>query len=204
MRIGIDFDNTIAGYDAVFPAAARELELIPEDFEGGKREIRTAVRGQRDGEEKWRRLQGQVYGKYMDGAELIAGVDHFLMACRGRKESVFIISHKTEFGHHDPDRINLREKAKAWMSDRGFFDTKGFAIPPENVTFEDTRAKKIARIKALECSHFIDDLPEVFVEEGFPEGTRKYLLAPDGAPEGPFEPFATWKEIVRDIFGDNG
>ena len=55
----------------------------------------------------------------------------------------------------------------------------GFAIPKENVFFEATRTEKIARIKALDCTHFIDDLEEIFLDPEFPETTRQFLLGPN-------------------------
>jgi len=44
MLIGIDFDNTIITYDAVFVAAARERGLISEDFSAGKQAVRDFIR----------------------------------------------------------------------------------------------------------------------------------------------------------------
>ncbi len=40
MRVGIDFDNTIAGYDRVFVAAAQARGWVAADFRGSKRELR--------------------------------------------------------------------------------------------------------------------------------------------------------------------
>ncbi len=191
MRIGIDFDNTIAGYDGVFGPVARELGFLEDGINGPKTEIRNALRARGDdGERDWQRLQGQVYGKFMGRAEMIDGVDGFLSTCRDNRETVFIVSHKTEVGHHDPDRVNLRDAALAWMTDKGFFDADGFAIPKENVFFEATRTEKIARIKALDCTHFIDDLEEIFLDPEFPETTQRFLLGPN----------TIWPGITEAIF----
>ena len=191
MRIGIDFDNTIAGYDSVFGTVAREMGLIEDAAGGTKTEIRDALRGRGDGgEHDWQRLQGQVYGKYMERAKLITGVDVFLGTCRDKEATVFIVSHKTEFGHHDPDRVNLRDAALVWMADKNFFDSGGFAISKENVFFEATRTEKIARIKRLGCTHFIDDLEEIFLDPDFPETTQQFLLGPG----------TTWPAITEAVF----
>ena len=191
MRIGIDFDNTIAGYGGVFGTVARAMGLIEDAAGCTKTEIRDALRGRGDdGEHDWQRLQGQVYGKYMERAELIAGVDVFLGICRDKEATVFIVSHKTEFGHHDPDRINLRDAALAWMADKNFFAPDGFAIPEENVFFEATRTEKVARIKALNCTHFIDDLEEIFLQPDFPEITQQFLLGPG----------TSWHAITEAVF----
>ncbi len=82
LRIGIDFDNTIAGYDDVFSRAARDEGLVPADFIGTKQQVREAVRRLDDGELKWQRLQGLVYGTRMAEAVMFDGVGSFLRRCR--------------------------------------------------------------------------------------------------------------------------
>ena len=139
LRIGLDFDNTIITYDAVFLAAARKSGLVGADFTGGKQAIRDTIRLLPDGELSWQKLQGQVYGKGLARAEMVEGVDAFLRRCRKNNVPVVIVSHKTEFGHHDPDRINLRDAARAWMAEHGFFQAVGYGIAPNAVYFENTR-----------------------------------------------------------------
>ena len=187
MRIGIDFDNTIVSYDHVFAAEAKNRGLIPENFSGAKIQIRDQIRTLEDGEIKWQELQGRVYGAGMPQAEMIAGVETFLKECRARNYDVFIVSHKTRYGHHDPERVDLRQAARTWMDRHGFFNKTGFGLQPENLFFETTRTDKVARIKDLGCTLFIDDLFEVFVEEDFPDEVERYLFQPSGtAPEGPY------------------
>ena len=139
LRIGLDFDNTIITYDAVFLAAARKWGLVGTDFTGGKQAIRDTIRLLPDGELSWQKLQGQVYGKGLAQAEMVEGVDEFLRRCRKNNVPVVVVSHKTEFGHHDPDRINLRNAARAWMAEHGFFQAGGYGIAPDAVYFESTR-----------------------------------------------------------------
>lgn len=178
MRIGIDFDNTIAGYDAVFHEAAREHGFICDPAMNTKPAVRAAVRALEGGEEKWMALQGEVYGKRMRRAMLLPGVDLFLRGCKAAGIQVHIVSHKTEYGHFDPDRVNLRTAARSWMADQGFFEADGFGLRIEDVIFENTRPQKVARIAALGCSHFIDDLEEVFLEPGFPSDVQGILFDP--------------------------
>lgn len=201
-RIGIDFDNTIAGYDDVFTALARDEGLLPEGFSGGKKEISSLARAKDDGERLWNRLQGRAYGEYMARAVLLDGVDEFLKVCRKRRASVFIVSHKTEVGHFDPQGVNLREAAKAWMTERGFFDVAGYGIPPENVFFEPSRSQKATRIGTLGCMCFIDDLKEVFLDAGFPGDVRRILLDREGStgPSEHFDTFGSWGEILTAVF----
>ena len=116
LRIGIDFDNTIITYDDVFRAAAEAGGLIAPGFFGSKQAVRDAIRLLPDGELAWQRLQGQVYGKGIGGAAMVAGVTTFLRRCRAEDCAVVVVSHKTEYGHFDPDRVNLRKAALNWMA----------------------------------------------------------------------------------------
>ena len=203
MLIGIDFDNTIAGYDDVFALAGQVEGLLPAGFGGTKREIRDYIRTLENGESHWMALQGRVYGAHMAKAALIDGVEAFLTRCRDSHLAVCIVSHKTRYGHFDPDKVDLREAALAWMEARAFFDTAGFALTRKSVHFAETQAEKVARIAALGCTHFIDDLKEVFLEEGFPNETNQYLLSTETpSPQGPFDVFPAWSEITDALFRD--
>ena len=176
MNIGIDFDNTIARFDVSFRDVALAKGFITGDWDGsGKTELRDHLRKMPDGEKTWMRLQGLVYGKYMPCAQFMPGVAGFLLKCKLRNHEVFIISHKTEFGHFDPEKISLRREAIKWMEARRFFDPDYFNIKKENIFFADTREEKVENIGQLECDCFIDDLPEVFAEKKFPRGTKKIL-----------------------------
>ena len=61
MRIGIDFDNTIACYDGVFHAAAVARGLIPAEIPTDKTSVRNHLRAI-GREPDWTELQGYVYG----------------------------------------------------------------------------------------------------------------------------------------------
>lgn len=200
LRIGLDFDNTIISYDAVFLAAARKRGLVDADFNGGKQAIRDTIRLLPDGELSWQRLQGQVYGKGLAQAEMVEGVDAFLRRCRKNKVPVVIISHKTEFGHHDPDRINLRDAARAWMAEHGFFQAAGYGIERDAVYFEDTRQDKIARIAQIGCTHFIDDLEEVLSDPAFPAGVERILFSDVAPASAPCIVCTTWRHIEEQVF----
>lgn len=201
MRIGIDFDNTIADYDDVFRLAAMRERLVGESFSGGKHSVREAVRALAGGEERWMRLQGRIYGAFMQEARPVEGVERFLAAARRAGAELYIISHKTEYGHFDEERINLRDAARRWMSERGILG--GGGVPEDHLFFETTRGEKIERIRAVGCAHFIDDLEEVFREPAFPAAVARHLLCRDGAalPAGPFTAYRGWDEIGDALFG---
>jgi hypothetical protein len=201
LRIGIDFDNTIIAYDQVFCSAAKHEGLIGADFVGGKQAVRDSIRLLPDGELTWQRLQGQVYGKGIFGGTLIPGVDAFLRRCRAEGFLVSIVSHKTEFGHYDPERVNLRDAARKWMAANGVVEGE-FGIPSSSIFFEGTRCEKLARIAALSCTHFIDDLEEVLVDPAFPPNVARILFSEREEPKcaAPYVVCATWRDIEDRIF----
>lgn len=202
-RIGVDLDNTLIDYTEVFAAAARERSLIDATVGASKSEVRDAIRRLPDGEISWQRLQGYVYGSGIGGARLFPGALEFLRACRAHSAPVFIVSHKTRFGNYDPARVDLREAALAWMSAHGLFRRDDGAIARENVFFADDRAAKLARIAALDCSCFIDDLDEVFADPGFPAGVTRILFGSGRMARVDFT-CPTWPEITAAVFGGSG
>jgi hypothetical protein len=197
MRIGIDFDNTLIDYDRVFLEAARERGLVPRDFAGSKKAVRDAIRLLPDGEPDWQRLQGYVYGAGIGGAVPFPGAREFLLGCARAGIATFIVSHKTRFGHYDPTRVDLRQAARDWMGAQGFLEV----VPADRLYFEDDRANKLARIGALGCTHFIDDLEEVFTDPLFPAGVRRILLAERGADSCDLL-CGSWHEVAAAILGD--
>lgn len=200
-HVGLDFDNTIVLYDAVFAAAGRAMGLLPDGFAGGKAQVRVAVRSRPDGDAEWTRLQARVYGPGIRDAVPSPGLHPFLDRCRAAGARIGIVSHKTAFAAADPGGVNLREVAWAWLTDQGLIGPGG--IDPADVHFESTRADKIGRIRAVGFTHFIDDLDEVFLEPDFPPHVRRCLFAPGRCPlpVGPFTAFQTWAEIGDDLFG---
>jgi len=204
MKIGIDFDNTIARFDSSFREVALAKGFIDDTWDGnGKTELRDYLRRQPDGEITWMRLQGLVYGKYMYCAELMPGVAGFLLKCKLRNHKVFIVSHKTEFGHFDPEKISLRRESMKWMEENRFFVPDYFGIEKKNVFFADTREEKVERIAQLECDYFIDDLPEVFAEKKFPHDTRRILYGhfDAGTLSNAVTPMRCWGDISENLLG---
>jgi hypothetical protein len=204
LRIGIDFDNTIISYDDVFCTAAKRCGLIRPEFSGSKQAVRDAIRLLPDGELAWQRLQGHAYGKGIGGAAMVAGVTTFLRRCRAEDCTVVVVSHKTEYGHFDPDRVNLRKAALDWMAGQGLLGgDHGIALA--DIYFESTRAEKLARIAALALTHFIDDLEEVLSDAAFPPDVERILFADGAQPASPsYISCSTWRDIERQVFGGAG
>jgi hypothetical protein len=202
MLIGIDLDNTLVTYDQVFRDVALARGLIDPAFVGTKQAIRDRIRLLSDGELAWQQLQGYVYGKGIAGAQMFEGVDGFLRRARAEGLPVVVVSHKTEYGHYDPDRVNLRESARAWMRANGFFASDGYGIPAENVFFEGSRPEKLERIASLGCTCFIDDLEEVLEDPEFPEGISRILFSQNKPVHAaPYAICSSWRQIEEHVFG---
>ena len=140
-----------------------------------KNEIKNHLILEEDDNYKWESLQGQVYGQYIHNAGIYPGVANFLLHCKVRGVKVYIISHKTEFGHHDTSQTPLREEALNFLKQNDLL-SGDYGIQEKDVFFFDTRHEKVNKVKELKCSYFIDDLPEVFREDNFPKKTTKILF----------------------------
>lgn len=200
MRIGIDFDNTLAGYDGVFTRLACEWGLAAPGQRLDKQRVRELARGQ--DELLWQRMQGEVYGPRMQQAEQFEGSAAFLARCAMDSAiEVCIVSHKTQFGHFDATHTDLRIAARLWMKNHGFFDR--YRIAEQNLYFESTQTDKVLRIGQLRCDIFIDDLPELFEHPRFPEATRKILFSNGvSAASGDLTICSDWHQIEVEVFGN--
>jgi len=202
MRIGLDFDNTIIRYDEVFQQAAKACGLLDAGFSGTKQQVRDAIRLLPDGESKWQTLQGYAYGNGIAGAQIFSGVPEFLRRARKDGHTILIVSHKTEYGHFDPDRVNLRGAALGWMESQGFFSDQGFSMLRTDVHFASTRSEKVNRIADLACDIFIDDLEEVLADPDFPPSVQRILFSETAAfAEGlPYSICGDWPAIEEIVF----
>ncbi len=174
MLIGVDFDNTIVSYDALFHRVALERGLIPECLPVNKTTVRDHLRAA-GREDAWTEMQGEVYGARMHEAEPFPGVLAFFRACHERGVPVVIISHKTRHPFRGAQH-DLHAAARGWLEAQGFFAESGAALPANAVHFELTKADKLARVRTAGCTHFIDDLPELLTDAAFPTGIERLLF----------------------------
>ncbi|MBU3926705.1 MAG: haloacid dehalogenase-like hydrolase [Bacteroidetes bacterium] len=199
MHIGIDFDNTIVCYDKVFHKVAVESGLILPDMPPGKNNVRDYLR-KMEKEDEWTRLQGLVYGTKMDEAEAFDGIFDFLHQCRQSKIDISIISHKTRHPYLGP-KYDLHLAALQWMEAQGFFNPKKLGLSREQIFFELTKTDKINRITDAGCTHFIDDLPEFFLEPSFPKNAISILFDPNNSYLSgfPFQRVSSWNEVLKEL-----
>jgi hypothetical protein len=177
MRIGLDFDNTIVGYDRLFHRIALEQGVIPAGLPESKLAVRDHLRSI-GREPVWTEMQGRVYGARMDEATAYPGVHAFLRAARGAGWPVAIISHKTLHPFIGP-AYDLHTAARGWI-ERHLVEDGRPLVDPAQVFFETTKESKLARIAAWQATHFVDDLPEILRAPGFPPAARPILFDPDG------------------------
>ena len=203
-RIGIDFDNTIACYDQAF----REVALLMGLIEPGHRALskvgtKELIFTKSDGDVTWQRLQGQVYGKYMLLASVFPGLHEFLYLSKLRGHKVFIISHKSEFGHFDEERVPLRKQAIYWLAQNEILQKNEFILERQDIFFETTREEKIKKISDIGCTHFVDDLQEVYEERLFPLSVNKILFRPASniADMPNLSCAVSWRQLTSQLFG---
>jgi hypothetical protein len=67
------------------------------------------------------------------------------------------------------------------------------------VFFEETKEGKLARIAAVGCTTFVDDLPELLGDPRFPAGVRRILFDPARLHEPPagVETAGSWADVER-------
>jgi hypothetical protein len=182
MRIGIDFDNTIACYDGVFHAAALELGLLGAELGKSKNAVRDHLNnsGKRD---DFTRLQGYIYGARMDLAAPYPGIGDFIAVARAAGHEISIISHKTRHPILGP-QYDMHEAAAGFLAAHGLVGDSATAVLPGKVFFELTKEAKLQRIAAERIEVFIDDLPEILLAPGFPAGVRGLLFDPENSYSG--------------------
>jgi hypothetical protein len=194
MRIGLDFDNTIVSYDALFHAVAVEKSLVPADTAVSKVAVRDYLRVTGN-EDAWTELQGYVYGARMDQAQAYPGFAEFVHAAYEANVELLIVSHKTRHPFLGP-QYDLHVAAGDWIA--ALHDRDGRRLfADERVFFELSKEAKIARIAACACDFFIDDLPEILLMPGFPAETGRLLFDPvqSHAGEGMTARFGSWHEV---------
>ena len=194
MRIGLDFDNTIVDYDALFHRVALEQGVIPPELAVTKLAVREHLRAAQR-EEVWTAMQGTVYGSRMSEAVFYPGALAFFRWARGAGVALAIISHKTRHPFLGP-QYDLHQAARDWVIANLVHEEQAL-IDPAEVYFELTKPDKLARIGALGCDFFIDDLPEILTAEAFPAATRRILFDPNGhhAPLAGVQTVAGWPMV---------
>jgi len=199
MIIGVDFDNTIISYDAVFHKLAYESSLIPNAVHQNKTAVRDYLR-KIGKEDAWTELQGEVYGPNIQLAKPFANVLEFFLKSKSLGHDVIIVSHKTKFPYAGK-KYDLHESAIHWLVKENFIDSP--AQLQQSLFFENTKEAKLNRINQLKCDWFIDDLPEFLNLADFSPTITRCLFDPyknhESYDTGPM--YGRWSEISEKILG---
>ena len=111
MRIGVDFDNSIVSYEQVFYEIAQmdNIKINSYTLSGSyKTQVKIALAKKIDGDIEWQQIQWYVYGLGISSAQIMFGFFNFVLNCRLNNWDVYIVSHKSEYGHFDKSRTQLR------------------------------------------------------------------------------------------------
>ena len=133
LRIGLDFDNTIANYDLAFFKVAELLDL--KTTATTKSEVKKDLLSRESGDLLWQKVQGLTYGRYIHLAELHSGLLEFVFRARSLGHQLFIVSHKTEFGHFDESLTPLRTAALQWLHSKRIVGDLPAQIKPHEIYF---------------------------------------------------------------------
>lgn len=198
--VGVDLDNTIIRYDALFHHLAVDQGLVTAGVPPSKKQIRDRIRELEDGDIAWQKLQAEAYGPRIGEAEVFDGVTEFLLRAHEAGTRAFIVSHKTEFASYGNPSISLRKAAMGFLRERGVLDY--LAGGDSDVFFASTRVEKCKLIGTLNCNAFIDDLIETFEEPAFPSTVDKILFDPTNASpaNNSVRRFRSWSDITNHVF----
>lgn len=199
MRIGIDFDNTIADYTGVFHQVALELGWLPSHVGKSKAQVK-AYFIEDNKEEKWTELQGLVYGKFISHAQPYANAKKVMSDLKQAGHELFIISHKTQYPFIG-EQFNLHQAAMGWLVEQQIVaenieNSQQALLPSSSVFFNQKKEQKLAKAAELGCQLFIDDLVEILNHEGYPANCKAVLFDPEQRHlDYPQARISNWQEL---------
>lgn len=199
MRIGIDFDNTIANYEGLFHKTALRLGLIDEQIGRSKEDVKNFLNGQKK-EHEFTMLQGLIYGRQIAEAVTFPGFEDFLNLCESRHATIYIVSHKSKYPIIGP-KYNLHEAAINFIHSNQLLRERALSI--NQIFFESTKDNKIQRACKLSLDYFVDDLPEIVNSSKLRAATKTILFDPNGKEQHSCaRTFKTWSNISKFIFDE--
>lgn len=193
VRLGLDFDNTLIGYDRLFFERAHAEGLVPEALSPTKVAVRDHLRSV-GREDDWTVLQGEVYGPLIDGAIPFPGSLEAVQRMTARGVRVCIVSHKTRVPYRGEPH-DLRGAALGWLEKNGFLDSGRLEGGAAGVHFASTLDEKVELIAELGCTHFVDDLPEVLRRLPASLGAIRFDPMEGAEAGGPWPLLRSWDDL---------
>ncbi len=176
MKIGIDFDNTIAIYDELFRIENNKYNFTEYKNSNPKEILKRNLFKKNNGIFLWNKIQGSIYGRQIKNATIAPGFKSFLILAKYLKHEVFIISHKTKYGHFDKKKFNLRTEAIKWMDKNNLFLKNNLLIKKKNIFFCNTKKEKIDKLNSLHLDYFVDDLLKILIDKTLTNKTNKIFF----------------------------
>jgi hypothetical protein len=201
LRIGFDFDNTIVCYDEAIAVMAEQMFTLPHGLPRTKLALRNHLRAA-GLEPEWTAFQGALYGPGMEHAEPFEGAIETMQMLVDQGHQLTIVSHRSRRPYAGPPH-DLHAAAIKWIEER--LQSAGLFMPVEKnfqgtltVNFLESREAKVARIAALQCQMFVDDLPEVLAAPDFPNTAIGVLFDPDAEStcERSLLSIANWRQLL--------
>ncbi len=200
MNIGLDLDNTIIDYSYPFLFYAKKLfPNLEINGNNNKENIKQLILCNYD-QASWQKLQGIVYGKGLSYAKLFPELYRFLWRAKNNNINIYIVSHKTIYGHNDNSKINLHAKAFEFLKKKNIYNLSEKSLVTK-VYFCSTKEEKIQKIKELNLNIFVDDLVSVLNDNDFPKKTRKILFSPS-ADNTDLEIVKSYNQLSNKLFGE--
>lgn len=176
LKIGIDFDNTIADYSQAFFQVAVQQGWLPDGKVKNKQQVKEHFHS-RGLHKRWTELQGIVYGKEINKAKVYNGVKSEIKRLLALDAELYIISHKTRYPVIG-EQVSLHQCALSWLIENNLVGNSANKIKEKNVFFNSTQDEKIQKIITLSCDYFIDDLPAIFQHKHFPSDVKSIYFSP--------------------------
>ncbi|MBM3515860.1 MAG: hypothetical protein FJX59_19415 [Alphaproteobacteria bacterium] len=178
--IGLDLDNTIACYDGAIATLAAQQFKLPAEVPLTKIGIRDHLRAT-GREPAWTEFQGLLYGPGMAHATPFDGALTAISNLIDAGHTVVIVSHRSRHPYLGP-KFDLHASARAWI-ERILRTPDGRPLGLRGIHLNEQKVEKIAKVRELGCTVFVDDLLEVLTDPAFPDHARRIWFAPEGAAQ---------------------
>lgn len=163
--IGFDLDNTIINYDLSAQTYGQKIGI---ENVSSINALKSKLKDGRLAVDEWTKAQSWIYGEGLLYATVQSDLIPILKQLAHQNYSIYVVSHKTEFGPIQFGSVPFIELTLKWLNNSYLGSILEKNV---NLFFEETQKHKIRRISQLDLDFFIDDLVEVINHTDFPEQT---------------------------------
>ena len=174
-HFGFDLDNTLIDYSESCKEYSRMFGLPYVNSIGELRKILKPL--DRESEE-WTRAQSWIYGAGLQFARFNDGSLNLIQNLLNASWECTIHSHKTEFGPVKFGAVPFRKLMRSWLESSALANLMAIE---KSVFFYSSIEDKVSGILRSKVTHFVDDLPKVFLTNGFPQSITCFLYKSEDA-----------------------